>query len=117
MAAIIAGAVKGIIQSNNVVVGVRIRPPNAKEIEAEMESRFTPSDDALNVQELNEDGNICKNWSYDYVFGSDCSNQYIFQSVGVNNKYSAGIQKFAKAFAIVIPVGFIFIALFHHFNH
>ena len=40
-----------------------------------------------------------------------------FQSVGVNNKYSAGIQKFAKAFAIVIPVGFIFIALFHHFNH
>ncbi|WP_010523126.1 succinate dehydrogenase cytochrome b subunit [Aquimarina agarivorans] len=40
-----------------------------------------------------------------------------FQSVGVNNKYSAGIQKFAKAFAIAIPVGFIFIALFHHFNH
>ena len=89
MAAIIAGAVKGIIQSNNVVVGVRIRPPNAKEIEAEMESRFTPSDDALNVQELNEDGNICKNWSYDYVFGSDCSNQYIFQSVGVNLVHAA----------------------------
>ncbi|WP_010182286.1 succinate dehydrogenase cytochrome b subunit [Aquimarina agarilytica] len=40
-----------------------------------------------------------------------------FQSVGVNNKYSTGIQKFAKAFAIVIPVGFIFIALFHHLNH
>ena len=40
-----------------------------------------------------------------------------FQSVGVNNKYSAGIHKFAKAFAIVIPVGFIFIALFHHLNH
>ena len=40
-----------------------------------------------------------------------------FQSVGVNNKYSAVIQKFAKTFAIVIPAGFIFIALFHHFNH
>ena len=40
-----------------------------------------------------------------------------FQSVGVNNKYSANIQKFAKAFAIVIPAGFIFIALFHFFNH
>lgn len=40
-----------------------------------------------------------------------------FQSVGVNNKYSAGIQKFAKAFAIVIPAGFIFIAIFHLINH
>jgi len=40
-----------------------------------------------------------------------------FQSVGVNNKYSEGIQKFAKAFAIVIPAGFIFIAIFHHLNH
>lgn len=40
-----------------------------------------------------------------------------FQSIGVNNKYSANIQKFAKAFAIVIPAGFIFIALFHYFNH
>ena len=40
-----------------------------------------------------------------------------FQSVGVNNKYSANIQKFAKAFAVVIPAGFIFIALFHHFSH
>lgn len=40
-----------------------------------------------------------------------------FQSVGVNNKYSAGIQKFAKAFAIVIPAGFAFVAIFHHLNH
>ena len=40
-----------------------------------------------------------------------------FQSMGLNNKYSAGIQTFAKAFAVVIPLGFIFIALFHHFNH
>ncbi|MGL5112555.1 MAG: succinate dehydrogenase cytochrome b subunit [Flavobacterium sp.] len=40
-----------------------------------------------------------------------------FQSVGFNNKFSATIQKLGYAFAIVVPVGFIFIALFHHFNH
>jgi succinate dehydrogenase / fumarate reductase cytochrome b subunit len=40
-----------------------------------------------------------------------------FQSVGFNNKYSKGLQKFAYGFAIVVPFGFIFIALFHHFNN
>lgn len=40
-----------------------------------------------------------------------------FQSVGFNNKFSATIQKLGYAFAIVVPVGFIFIALFHHFKH
>lgn len=40
-----------------------------------------------------------------------------FQSVGFNNKYARGLKKFAKVYAIVIPAGFIFIALFHHFNH
>jgi len=40
-----------------------------------------------------------------------------FQSVGFNNKYSKGLTKFAKIFAIVIPAGFIFIALYHHINH
>ena len=39
-----------------------------------------------------------------------------FQSVGFNNKYSKGLKLFTKAFAIVIPVGFIFIAIYHHFN-
>lgn len=39
-----------------------------------------------------------------------------FQSVGVNNKYSSSIKKFAIAFSVIIPVGFIFIALFHHIN-
>ncbi|MEL6916088.1 MAG: succinate dehydrogenase cytochrome b subunit [Bacteroidota bacterium] len=39
-----------------------------------------------------------------------------FQSMGVNNKYSAGIKKFTQVFAIVVPAAFIFIALFHHFN-
>ena len=40
-----------------------------------------------------------------------------FQSVGFNNKYSKGLRGFTLAFAIVIPLGFIFIALFHHFNN
>jgi len=40
-----------------------------------------------------------------------------FQSVGFNNKYSKALHKLGYAFAIVVPFGFIFIALFHHFNH
>ncbi|MFL1894530.1 succinate dehydrogenase cytochrome b subunit [Aquimarina sp. 2-A2] len=40
-----------------------------------------------------------------------------FQSVGFNNKYSVAATKFAKAFAIVIPLGFVVIALVHYFNH
>lgn len=40
-----------------------------------------------------------------------------FQSVGFNNKFSKSLHKLGYAFAIVIPFGFIFIALFHHFNH
>lgn len=39
-----------------------------------------------------------------------------FQSVGFNNKYSTSIQKLGHAFAIVVPFGFVFIALFHFFN-
>ena len=39
-----------------------------------------------------------------------------FQTMGVNNKFSSGIQTFTKIYAIVIPLGFIFIALYHHFN-
>lgn len=38
-----------------------------------------------------------------------------FQSVGAR-RVSVGTQKFGYAFAILIPLGFIFIALFHHFN-
>jgi len=40
-----------------------------------------------------------------------------FQSVGFNNKFSKSLQKLGYAFAIVVPFGFILIALFHHFNH
>ena len=39
------------------------------------------------------------------------------QSVGFNNKFSKALHKFGYAFAIIVPFGFIFIALFHHFNH
>ncbi len=37
------------------------------------------------------------------------------QSVGWNKGYRGAFSKFAKAYAIVIPAGFIFIALYHHF--
>ncbi|MGB1284408.1 MAG: succinate dehydrogenase cytochrome b subunit [Polaribacter sp.] len=40
-----------------------------------------------------------------------------FQSVGANNKYTKGLKTFSKIYAIGIPLGFIIIALFHHFNH
>lgn len=39
-----------------------------------------------------------------------------FQSVGFNNKYSRALTGFTKAYAILVPLGFIFIALYHHFN-
>ncbi|WP_335966996.1 succinate dehydrogenase cytochrome b subunit [Galbibacter sp. PAP.153] len=43
--------------------------------------------------------------------------QSAFQSVGFNNKFTPALKTFGKYFAIIIPLGFIFIALFHHFNH
>jgi succinate dehydrogenase / fumarate reductase cytochrome b subunit len=39
-----------------------------------------------------------------------------FQSVGFNNKYSKSLHKLGYSFAIVVPLGFIVVALFHHFN-
>ena len=39
-----------------------------------------------------------------------------FQSVGFNNKYSKSLHKLGYSFAIIVPIGFIIIALFHHFN-
>lgn len=38
-----------------------------------------------------------------------------FQSVGFNNKYSKALNGFTKVYAIFIPAGFIFIALYLHF--
>ena len=39
-----------------------------------------------------------------------------FQSVGFNNKYSSALKLFANGFSIIIPLGFIFIDIFHHLN-
>ncbi|KAB5488773.1 MULTISPECIES: succinate dehydrogenase cytochrome b subunit [Flagellimonas] len=39
-----------------------------------------------------------------------------FQSMGVNNKYTPAIKTFTKLFSVVIPLGFAFIALYHHLN-
>lgn len=43
--------------------------------------------------------------------------QSAFQSMGMNNKYSKCVRNFGKGYAIIIPLLFIFIALFHHFTH
>lgn len=42
--------------------------------------------------------------------------QSAFQTVGFNNKYTASLQKIGKLYSILIPLGFIFIALFHFIN-
>ncbi|MCM5662170.1 succinate dehydrogenase cytochrome b subunit [Galbibacter mesophilus] len=43
--------------------------------------------------------------------------QSAFQSIGVSNKFNATLKSIGKFYAIFIPLGFIFIALFHFFNH
>ncbi|MDP2089709.1 MAG: succinate dehydrogenase cytochrome b subunit [Flavobacteriaceae bacterium] len=43
--------------------------------------------------------------------------QSAFQSIGFNNKYTSCLKSFGKFYAIAVPLGFIIIALFHHFNH
>lgn len=44
--------------------------------------------------------------------------QSAFQSVGFrHNKYTPLIKKLGTLYAILIPAGFIFIALFHHLSH
>ncbi|MGY5850707.1 succinate dehydrogenase cytochrome b subunit [Salegentibacter sp. F14] len=40
-----------------------------------------------------------------------------FQSMGWANKYAKGLRGFTVAYAIIIPLGFIFIALYHYFNN
>ncbi len=43
--------------------------------------------------------------------------QSAFQSMGFNNKYTPFIKSFGKFYSFVVPLGFIIIALYHHFNH
>ncbi len=40
-----------------------------------------------------------------------------FQSMGVTAGRKKTLQTFGKVYSIIIPLGFIIIALFHHFNH
>lgn len=40
-----------------------------------------------------------------------------FQSMGVNNKYTPTFKSLGKLYAIGIPLGFAFIAIFHFLNH
>jgi succinate dehydrogenase / fumarate reductase cytochrome b subunit len=41
-----------------------------------------------------------------------------FQSMGVKSvKKGDGLRKFTYGWAVVIPAGFVFIAIYHHFNH
>jgi succinate dehydrogenase / fumarate reductase cytochrome b subunit len=40
-----------------------------------------------------------------------------FQSMGANNKYTKAMKTCGTLYAIIIPLGFIVIALFHHFNN
>jgi hypothetical protein len=69
-------------KDNNVTVGVRIRPRNEKELTAGMPVFFSPTPDSSAVQELDESGASMKHWSYDHVFGPDCSNKDVFDTMG-----------------------------------
>lgn len=43
--------------------------------------------------------------------------QSAFQSIGFNNKYSGFIKGLGKWYSILVPAGFIVVALYHFFNH
>lgn len=43
--------------------------------------------------------------------------QSAFQSIGFNNKYTSCVKALGKWYSILIPLGFIVIAVFHYFNH
>ena len=68
--------------TQNVTVGVRIRPLNQKEQDAEMEACYTASEDASCVEEMSADGNHAKDWAVDYAFGDQCTNEFIFKTFG-----------------------------------
>lgn len=65
---------------NTVVVGVRIRPANQKEIDAKMQASFKPSPNGDAVEELSE-GKEGQKWPYDHVFGDDCNNEVVFNTL------------------------------------
>lgn len=70
-------------KENNVEVGVRVRPRNEKEVGANMPVSFVVSPDETSVQELDENGIVVKHWPYDYVFGPNSTNKYVFETMGM----------------------------------
>lgn len=70
-------------KDSNVSVGVRVRPLNEKEINAEMPVYFMNSPDGTTVHELDENSVVVKHWSYDNVFGPTCTNLEVFQTMGM----------------------------------
>ena len=65
-----------------VTVCVRIRPRNEKERLEDMLETFSSTEDGSAVIEHDKDGNPCKQYAYDHVFGHQCTNKYIYQTVG-----------------------------------
>ena len=43
--------------------------------------------------------------------------QSSFQSVGTSNRFMPVLQKLGVVYSVAVPLGFIFIALFHYFTH
>ena len=43
--------------------------------------------------------------------------QSSLQSIGLNNKFTPSIKKVTEAYAIIVPLGFVFIAIYHYINH
>ncbi|MFC2109034.1 succinate dehydrogenase cytochrome b subunit [Bacteroidota bacterium] len=43
--------------------------------------------------------------------------QSAFQSMGFNNKYTSTVKAAGKIYSIIIPAGFILVAVFHFLNH
>lgn len=43
--------------------------------------------------------------------------QSAFQSIGFNNRYTGFIKGLGKWYSILVPAGFIIVALYHFFNH
>lgn len=69
--------------NQNVLVGVRVRPRNDREISNNMPVFFNLSSDSQNVQELDENGVVIKHWGFNHVFGPDSTNKEIFETMGM----------------------------------
>jgi hypothetical protein len=67
-----------------VTVGVRIRPMVAEAWEEELASGWAESFYAeldRTVLELDEEGQVCNSWSFDYVWGSNVSTSTVYDDL------------------------------------